>query len=177
MPPHSLISPPPPSLPSRPSRPSRPCPPPPPFRLPPPSPLPLLPVPSPPSLPSLLSSPCPPPPLRTPSPNYRVHPQEALPPRPRGLLPPPAAADGRATKVSCFRSFRFFELSTSADTGNCSAERPCFFSDHMKPPLYRGSRQNRRKGIFIGHVTCCATCAPCSICASTCLGLGVRIWG
>jgi len=28
-----------------------------------------------------------------------------------------------------FRSFRFFELPTQADTGNCSVERPCFLSD------------------------------------------------
>jgi len=37
------------------------------------------------------------------------------------------------------------------DTGNCSVERPCFLWDHIKPP-YRGSRQNRLKGILIGHV-------------------------
>ena len=45
------------------------------------------------------------------------------------------------------RSFRFFELLTQADTGNCSVERPCFLSDHIRPPCteYRG---NRLKGIL-----------------------------
>ena len=33
-----------------------------------------------------------------------------------------------------FRSFRFFELPTKADTGICSVERPCFLSDHIRPP-------------------------------------------
>ena len=40
---------------------------------------------------------------------------------------------------SC-RSFRFFELPTQADTGNGSAERPCFLSDHIRL-LHGGSRQ------------------------------------
>ena len=46
-----------------------------------------------------------------------------------------------------FRSFRFFELPTQADTGNCSVERPCFLSDHIRPHCteYRG---NRLKGIL-----------------------------
>ena len=39
----------------------------------------------------------------------------------------------RPLKLS-FRSFRFFELPTWADTGNCSVERPCFLSDHIKHP-------------------------------------------
>jgi len=30
-----------------------------------------------------------------------------------------------------FRSLRFFELPPLADTGTCSAEKPCFLSDHM----------------------------------------------
>jgi hypothetical protein len=35
-----------------------------------------------------------------------------------------------------FRSFRFFEL--PADTGTCSAEKPCFLSDHIQaPPVER----------------------------------------
>ena len=37
-----------------------------------------------------------------------------------------------------FRSFRFFELPTQADTGNGSVERPCFRSDHIKPPCTPG---------------------------------------
>ena len=47
------------------------------------------------------------------------------------------------TMFSAFRSFRslrFFEHPIKVDTGNCSAERPCFLSDHIKPPYteYRG---------------------------------------
>ena len=37
-----------------------------------------------------------------------------------------------------FRCFRFFELPAEADTGNCSVERPCFLSDHIKPPYTFG---------------------------------------
>ena len=33
-----------------------------------------------------------------------------------------------------FRSLRFFELPAYADTGTGSVERPCFLSDHIKPP-------------------------------------------
>ena len=36
--------------------------------------------------------------------------------------------------VQSFRSSRFFELPTKADTGNCSVERPCLLSGHIKPP-------------------------------------------
>ena len=39
--------------------------------------------------------------------------------------------------VSNFRSFRFFELPTYADTGTGSVKKPC--------PLYRGSRQKPAK--------------------------------
>ena len=35
--------------------------------------------------------------------------------------------------IPAFRSFRFFELPTQADTGTCSEERPCFFSEHFSP--------------------------------------------
>jgi hypothetical protein len=44
------------------------------------------------------------------------------------------------------RSFRFFELSTYADTGPCPAERPCFLLDHIMPPVAEELRQNRLKG-------------------------------
>ena len=37
--------------------------------------------------------------------------------------------------VGAFRSFRVFELPTKANTGNCSVDRPCFLSDHIRPPL------------------------------------------
>ena len=33
-----------------------------------------------------------------------------------------------------FRSFRFVELPTKAETGNCSVERPFFLSDHLETP-------------------------------------------
>ena len=33
-----------------------------------------------------------------------------------------------------FEFSRFFELPTKADTGTGSVERPCFLSDHIKPP-------------------------------------------
>ena len=35
------------------------------------------------------------------------------------------------------RSFRFFELPTWADTGNCSVERPCFLWITSGPPVQR----------------------------------------
>ena len=31
-------------------------------------------------------------------------------------------------------SFRFFELPVKANTGIVFVERPCFLSDHIKPP-------------------------------------------
>ena len=40
-----------------------------------------------------------------------------------------------------------FELPTKADTGNRSAERPCFLSDHSRPPCTE-DRGNRLKGIL-----------------------------
>ena len=43
----------------------------------------------------------------------------------------PARVPGRA---ELFRSFRFFEFPTEADTEHCSVERPCFLLDHIKPP-------------------------------------------
>ena len=33
-----------------------------------------------------------------------------------------------------FRSFSFFKLPPQADTGTCSADKPCFLSDHMMSP-------------------------------------------
>jgi hypothetical protein len=45
------------------------------------------------------------------------------------------------------RSFRFFELPTEADTGNCSVERPCFLSDHIRPPSTE-DRGKRLKGVL-----------------------------
>ena len=41
-----------------------------------------------------------------------------------------------STQLS-FRSFRFFELPTKADTGTGSAEKPCFLSDHIQAPVQR----------------------------------------
>jgi hypothetical protein len=45
-----------------------------------------------------------------------------------------------------FRSFRFFELLTEADTETGSVERPCFLSDHIKPPCTEDCGRNRLKG-------------------------------
>ena len=49
--------------------------------------------------------------------------------------------------INRLRSCRFFELPTQADTGNCSVERPCFLSDHTRPPCTE-DRGNRLKGIL-----------------------------
>ena len=45
--------------------------------------------------------------------------------------------------VSNFRSFRFFELPTYADTGTGSVKKPCFLSDHIKPPCTEDRGRNR----------------------------------
>ena len=48
----------------------------------------------------------------------------------------------QCSDTSPSRSSRFFQLPTWADTGNCSVERPCFLSDHIRPPCteHRGNR-------------------------------------
>ena len=47
-----------------------------------------------------------------------------------------------------FRSLRLFELPTQADTGTCSVERPCFLSDHIRPPCTEDRNRDRLKGVL-----------------------------
>ena len=49
--------------------------------------------------------------------------------------------------TASFRSFRFFELPTEVENGNCSVERPCLLPDQIRPPCteYGG---NRLKGVL-----------------------------
>ena len=48
--------------------------------------------------------------------------------------------------ATSFRSSRFFELLTQADTSTFSAEKPCFLSDHNKAPRCKGSQQKPAEG-------------------------------
>ena len=61
-----------------------------------------------------------------------------------------AAWNTPAERDMFFRSFRFFELPTKADTGTGSVERPCFLSDHIRPPL-----------LTLGHAH--HICPPCRL--------------
>ena len=49
-----------------------------------------------------------------------------------------------------FRSFRFFELPTEEDTGNCFVKRPCFLSDRIGRGLGQARLGMEDAGIFFG---------------------------
>ena len=53
-----------------------------------------------------------------------------------------------STAAVTFRSYRFFELPTKADTGTCSSQRPSFLSDHVKPLCTEDRGRDRLRGIF-----------------------------
>ena len=62
--------------------------------------------------------------------------------------------DERPRATTSFRSFGFFELSTWADTGTCTVERPYFFSDHTRPPCTKDrGRTGSRVSSNVSHPT------------------------
>ena len=73
--------------------------------------------------------------------------------KPRGSFTSGRFVEIFTQAVGCvwsFRSLSFFELPAKADTGNYSVERPCFPSDHIKPPWSRCSRATRPARSVIG---------------------------